>query len=42
MGDDYKPCKFFANVYKTYCMSEWVEKWDEWRDEGRFPARFDR
>lgn len=42
MGEDYAPCKFFQNVYKDFCPQPWVEKWDEWRDEGRFPARFDR
>lgn len=42
MGKDYHPCKFFKNVYKDFCPSFWVEKWDEWVEEGRFPAKFDR
>ncbi|KAL3068388.1 hypothetical protein niasHT_030679 [Heterodera trifolii] len=42
MGEDYKPCKFFKNVYKDICPSFWTEKWDELREEGRFPAKFDR
>uniref|UniRef100_A0AC35TJF0 Cytochrome c oxidase subunit n=1 Tax=Rhabditophanes sp. KR3021 TaxID=114890 RepID=A0AC35TJF0_9BILA len=42
MGDDYEPCKFFQNVYKDFCPGFWVEKWDELREEGRFPAKFDR
>ncbi|KAK0416973.1 hypothetical protein QR680_012778 [Steinernema hermaphroditum] len=42
MGLDYAPCKFFQNVYKDICPGFWVEKWDELRDEGRFPAKFDR
>ncbi|KAE9553719.1 hypothetical protein FO519_003074 [Halicephalobus sp. NKZ332] len=41
MGEDYSPCKFFQNVYKDFCPNYWVEKWDELRDEGRFPAKFD-
>uniref|UniRef100_A0A0N5C945 Cytochrome c oxidase subunit n=1 Tax=Strongyloides papillosus TaxID=174720 RepID=A0A0N5C945_STREA len=42
MGEDYEPCKFFQNVYKDFCPGFWVEKWDELREEGRFPANFDR
>ena len=42
MGEDYKPCKFFQNVYRDVCPSFWIEKWDEYREEGRFPAKFDR
>lgn len=42
MGDDYEPCKFFQNVYRDICPSFWVDKWDEYREEGRFPAKFDR
>jgi len=42
MGEDYKPCKFFENVYKDFCPKYWVERWDEWREEGRFPANFTR
>ncbi|CAI2347502.1 unnamed protein product [Caenorhabditis sp. 36 PRJEB53466] len=42
MGQDYKPCKFFQNVYKDFCPGFWVEKWDELLSEGRFPAKFDR
>uniref|UniRef100_A0A914HD17 Uncharacterized protein n=1 Tax=Globodera rostochiensis TaxID=31243 RepID=A0A914HD17_GLORO len=42
MGEEYKPCKFFRNVYRDFCPGYWVEKWDELREEGRFPAKFDR
>uniref|UniRef100_A0AC34Q6M8 Cytochrome c oxidase subunit n=1 Tax=Panagrolaimus sp. JU765 TaxID=591449 RepID=A0AC34Q6M8_9BILA len=42
MGKDYKPCKFFQNVFKDMCPSFWITKWDELRAEGRFPAKFDR
>ncbi|KAE9414715.1 hypothetical protein Angca_008349 [Angiostrongylus cantonensis] len=42
MGKDYKPCKFFQNVYKDFCPRFWIEKWDELIEEGRFPAKFDR
>jgi hypothetical protein len=39
MGEDYKPCKFFENVYKDFCPKFWVEKWDELVAEGRFPGK---
>ncbi|VDL73849.1 unnamed protein product [Nippostrongylus brasiliensis] len=42
MGKDYKPCKFFQNVYKDFCPNFWIEKWDELIEEGRFPAKFDQ
>uniref|UniRef100_A0A914EEP5 Cytochrome c oxidase subunit n=1 Tax=Acrobeloides nanus TaxID=290746 RepID=A0A914EEP5_9BILA len=42
MGEDYKPCKFFWNVYNDECPKFWLDKWDELREDGRFPAKFDR
>ncbi|KAL7078851.1 hypothetical protein ACQ4LE_001976 [Meloidogyne hapla] len=42
MGDDYAPCKFFQNVYRDICPGYWVEKWDDQRESGTFPADFDR
>jgi len=42
MGDEYKPCKFFSNVFTSICHQQTVEKWDELREEGKFPYRFDR
>ena len=41
-GEDYAPCQYFKNVYEEYCPKFWVDKWDGWVDEGRFPAFFDR
>jgi cytochrome c oxidase subunit 6b len=41
-GEDYAPCQFFKNVYMDVCPRFWVDKWHEWIDEGKFPARFDR
>ena len=41
-GQDYKPCKFFKNVYNTLCPSIWVAKWDEWVERGVFPEDFTR
>lgn len=42
MGDDYKPCKFFENVYRDICPRSWIAQWNELVEEGRFPAKFDR
>lgn len=42
LGEDYKPCKFFYNTFKDVCPSSWVNKFDEWREEGVYPAHFDR
>lgn len=42
MGEDYKPCKYFKNVYKTYCPSTWIDKWDDLRENDTFPAMFYR
>ncbi|EYB87262.1 hypothetical protein Y032_0266g720 [Ancylostoma ceylanicum] len=42
MGKDYKPCKFFQNVYRDICPNFWIERWDGLIAEGRFPAKFDR
>ncbi|KAK6010390.1 hypothetical protein OSTOST_24583 [Ostertagia ostertagi] len=39
MGKDYKPCKFFQNVYKDFCPNFWVEKWDELVEEGPLPRQ---
>lgn len=42
LGEDYKPCKFFYNTFKDICPSSWVEKFDEWREQGIYPGHFDR
>ncbi|CAG9540248.1 unnamed protein product [Cercopithifilaria johnstoni] len=42
LGEDYKPCKFFYNTFKDICPSSWIQKFDEWREEGVYPGHFDR
>jgi len=37
-GEEYEPCKFFEKNFKTICPAAWIEKWDEQRDKGAFPA----
>jgi cytochrome c oxidase subunit 6b len=38
-GEDYEPCLYFQRVYHSMCPSAWIEKWDEQREEGRFPGK---
>merc|ERR1712130_952577 len=37
-GEEYEPCLFFQKNFKTICPSAWIEKWDEQREKGAFPA----
>ncbi|KXS20022.1 cytochrome c oxidase, subunit VIb [Gonapodya prolifera JEL478] len=38
-GEDFAPCEQFQKTYKSLCPTKWVEKWDEQRENGVFPAR---
>eukprot|EP00730_Choanoeca_flexa_P000289 TRINITY_DN10132_c0_g2_i3.p1 TRINITY_DN10132_c0_g2~~TRINITY_DN10132_c0_g2_i3.p1 ORF type:complete len:100 (+),score=10.79 TRINITY_DN10132_c0_g2_i3:24-302(+) len=38
-GEDYKPCSQFLKAYMALCPTEWVEKWDEQRENGTFANR---
>ncbi|KAK9460468.1 cytochrome c oxidase, subunit VIb [Lipomyces oligophaga] len=38
MGEGYKPCNQFKTGYRLLCPDTWVEKWDEQRENGIFPA----
>ncbi len=38
-GQEYEPCQFFFKRYRTMCPFAWVEKWDEQRENGSFPAK---
>ncbi|WFD31095.1 Cytochrome c oxidase subunit 6B [Malassezia sp. CBS 17886] len=40
-GEDYTPCKHFYKAYKALCPDEWVERWNEQRENGSFPANLD-
>lgn len=37
-GSDYKPCDYFKRIYKILCPQNWVSRWDDLRDEGKFAA----
>ena len=38
-GDEYAPCQFFYKNYMALCPLGWIEKWDDQREEGTFPAK---
>ena len=40
-GEDYAPCQFFNRSYHTLCPADWIEKWDDARERGAFPAKLD-
>ncbi|KAJ0981380.1 hypothetical protein J5N97_009635 [Dioscorea zingiberensis] len=37
-GDDAQECEKFAKYYRSLCPSEWVERWNEQRENGTFPG----
>lgn len=38
-GEEYAPCRFFKTKFTGLCPTEWVEGWDEQRENGAFPAK---
>lgn len=38
-GEDYEPCQFFYKNFRTVCPNAWVEKWEDQRAAGTFPAK---
>ncbi|KAL7208231.1 hypothetical protein ACSBR1_030059 [Camellia fascicularis] len=37
-GDGASECNKFAKYYRSLCPSEWVERWNEQRENGIFPG----
>ena len=37
-GEEYEPCQFFYKNFRTVCPNAWIERWDEQREKGSFPA----
>ncbi|CAL5016125.1 unnamed protein product [Urochloa decumbens] len=35
-GDETADCEKFAKYYRSLCPGEWVEKWNEQRENGTF------
>ncbi|KAK4051533.1 Cytochrome c oxidase subunit 6B [Microbotryomycetes sp. JL201] len=40
-GEDFAACKQFSRAYHSLCPNEWIAKWDEQREAGKFPAKLD-
>nr|OQO17901.1 Cytochrome c oxidase subunit 6B [Rachicladosporium sp. CCFEE 5018] len=40
-GEDFKPCRQFFLAYRSLCPSGWANRWDDLRENGKFPARLD-
>ncbi|KAF8588886.1 cytochrome c oxidase subunit VIb [Ramaria rubella] len=37
-GEDFAPCKQFYRAFHSLCPNAWIEKFDEQREAGAFPA----
>ncbi|CAL1388985.1 unnamed protein product [Linum trigynum] len=37
-GEDAQDCQKFAKYYRSLCPSEWVDRWNEQRENGTFPG----
>lgn len=37
-GDDAPECEKFAKYYRSLCPGEWVDRWNEQRENGTFPG----
>ncbi|CAD5164467.1 cytochrome c oxidase subunit 6b-1-like [Musa acuminata AAA Group] len=37
-GEDASECNKFAKYYRSLCPGEWVERWNEQRENGTFPG----
>lgn len=38
-GEDAPECDKFAKFYRSLCPGEWIDKWNEQRENGTFPGR---
>eukprot|EP00244_Chara_vulgaris_P004416 TRINITY_DN1873_c0_g1_i4.p3 TRINITY_DN1873_c0_g1~~TRINITY_DN1873_c0_g1_i4.p3 ORF type:complete len:135 (-),score=28.53 TRINITY_DN1873_c0_g1_i4:468-872(-) len=39
-GEDNPACTKYARFYRSLCPAEWVEKWNEQRENGTFPGPY--
>ncbi|XWS73160.1 hypothetical protein CRYUN_Cryun02cG0101800 [Craigia yunnanensis] len=37
-GEESNQCERFAKYYRSLCPDEWVERWNEQRENGTFPG----
>ena len=39
-GEGAEECRVFQRAYRSLCPGEWLERWNEQRDEGTWPGRY--
>eukprot|EP00232_Nephroselmis_pyriformis_P031147 CAMPEP_0182864306 /NCGR_PEP_ID=MMETSP0034_2-20130328/7101_1 /TAXON_ID=156128 /ORGANISM="Nephroselmis pyriformis, Strain CCMP717" /LENGTH=108 /DNA_ID=CAMNT_0024996561 /DNA_START=19 /DNA_END=345 /DNA_ORIENTATION=+ len=39
-GDDAEECLFYKRCYKSLCPNDWVEKWEEQRENGTWHGKY--
>jgi cytochrome c oxidase subunit 6b len=39
-GEDAKDCQKYARYYRSLCPGEWVDKWNEERENGNYAGRY--
>ncbi|KAH9654171.1 cytochrome c oxidase subunit 6b-2 [Citrus sinensis] len=37
-GEESNECERFAKYYRSLCPGDWIEKWNEQRENGTFPV----
>ncbi|ESR66742.1 cytochrome c oxidase subunit 6b-2 [Citrus sinensis] len=37
-GEESNECERFAKYYRSLCPGDWIEKWNEQRENGTFPG----
>jgi len=37
-GEEAEECNKYAKYYRSLCPNEWIERWNEQREEGTFPG----
>ena len=39
-GEDAEQCQAYARYYRSICPTEWVDKWNEQRENGNWAGRY--
>ena len=39
-GEGAEECRVFQRAYRSLCPGEWLERWNEQREEGTWPGRY--
>ncbi|WPK25704.1 hypothetical protein PUMCH_003029 [Australozyma saopauloensis] len=40
-GEDFEPCQIFWKTFTSLCPVDWVERWDDQREAGKFPVKIE-